>query len=277
MNAYGIITQTLHVEADQESIDWVNRTYLKRFTYIRAFVAVVCLISIIASFSGVGTWVSFSFLGLGVLGLVFMQFYKRSIAKNLVATRNSDCDPVLYCRRYLALIKNTKADADPMEGIFNYAMGLYWIGDWGGAERLMGTMAGNLQTPRNAYLFHHLMAYCAWVRRDPVQLGASITALEALPPKSLTGEMLRYIDMHRMMATLLDCETSGRFTEGMQIIGPLFEYPNISTAQRAMLAIHAAYCSTERDEATRWLEYAAKFGGTTWCATEAKRLLTKTE
>lgn len=276
MSAYEIISKTLHVEADETSAAWINRFYFRRFTFIRAFVAIACLISIIASFLTVAKWIPFAILAVGLIGLISLQVLRRTFAKQLVGFRDNECNPALFCNRYLAYLQQGKVTTDSVQELFEYGMGLYWLGRWDDAKALMSTAANDLQKPKSFYLYHHLIARCAWAQRDSETLADSISALETIPPQTIAKTQgVRLAELHAF-AQLLEFEQAGAFEDAKQTIASLLEQPLVTKAQRVLLAIHTAYCSTDRAEATKSLEYAAQFGGTTWCAMEAKKLLAKT-
>ncbi|MEG0323036.1 MAG: hypothetical protein RR619_03495, partial [Raoultibacter sp.] len=205
-SAYGIISQVLQSEADEASIAWINRLYFRRFTLIRAFVAFACLASIIASFMNVATWLPFAILALGLAGLVLLQVLRRSFAKQLVGFRDEKCDPALFCSRYLAYLQHTKSTADPMQELFEYGMGLYWLGKWDDAIALMAAVSGDLQKPKNVYLYHHLVGRCAWAQRDVETLANSISALEALPPQPIAKNQKAHLAELCALARLLEFE-----------------------------------------------------------------------
>ena len=73
-------------------------------------------------------------------------------------------------------------ERDPRSGLFSYAYALRWQGRWNEAASSLRTLEDD-DDPQSRFLYHNLMAYCAFDKRDLKGLTAEVKALKSFPAR----------------------------------------------------------------------------------------------
>lgn len=274
MRAYDRIVKTLGDEADRESRDWVHRRYTLRVRI--AGVAAFAFFVMIMGLSGTpwfaaGTLV---LLPLMIVAVCFGVLMRGMVNRSLTRLLDNDCDPLLCGRRTLALLEKDKKGADPRNGLFSYAYALRWQGKWSEAAKLMRILEDD-DDPRGMFLYHSLMAYCAWDKRDFKGLTSEVKALNALPSERLPKDAAAHIAEHIALRDLLAKELNGKPSKAEAGYLQVADDPKALPVHRVLFSLKAAGCAADAAERHERLVYAAENGGTTWCAAEARKQLEK--
>lgn len=274
MRAYERIVETLGDEADEESRAWVHRSYTIRVRV--AGVAAFAFFMMAMGMSGT-PWFAMStliLLPLMIVAVFFGVFMRGTVNKSLTRLIDRDCDPVLCGRRTLALLQKDKKNADPRSGLFSYAYALRWQGKWNEAAKLMRTMEDD-DDPQSRFLYHNLMAYCAFDKRDLKGLTAEVKALKELSGEGLSKDAPAHIAEHAALRDLLAKELNGKPSKAAADYLQVADGPKALPAHRVLFSLKAADCLTDPAERRARLALAAEEGGTTWCAADAKKRLDK--
>lgn len=274
MRAYERIVETLGDEADEESRAWVHRSYTIRVRV--AGVAAFAFFMMAMGMSGT-PWFALStliLLPLMIVAVFFGVFMRGTVNKSLTRLIDRDCDPVLCGRRTLALLQKDKKNADPRSGLFSYAYALRWQGKWNEAAKLMRTMEDD-DDPQSRFLYHNLMAYCAFDKRDLKGLTAEVKALKELSGEGLSKDAPAHIAEHAALRDLLAKELNGKPSKAAADYLQVADGPKVLPAHRVLFSLKAADCLTDPAERRERLALAAEEGGTTWCAADAKKRLDK--
>lgn len=274
MRAYERIVETLGDEADEESRAWVHRSYTIRVRV--AGVAAFAFFMMAMGMSGT-PWFALStliLLPLMIVAVFFGVFMRGTVNKSLTRLIDRDCDPVLCGRRTLALLQKDKKNADPRSGLFSYAYALRWQGKWNEAAKLMRTMEDD-DDPQSRFLYHNLMAYCAFDKRDLKGLTAEVKALKELSGEGLSKDAPAHIAEHAALRDLLAKELNGKPSKAAADYLQVADGPKALPAHRVLFSLKAADCLADPAERRARLALAAEEGGTTWCAADAKKRLDK--
>ena len=274
MRAYERIVETLGDEADEESRAWVHRSYTIRVRV--AGVAAFAFFMMAMGMSGT-PWFALStliLLPLMIVAVFFGVFMRGTVNKSLTRLIDRDCDPVLCGRRTLALLQKDKKNADPRSGLFSYAYALRWQGKWNEAAKLMRTMEDD-DDPQSRFLYHNLMAYCAFDQRDLKGLTAEVKALKELSGEGLSKDAPAHIAEHAALRDLLAKELNGKPSKAAADYLQVADGPKVLPVHRVLFSLKAADCLADPTERRARLALAAEEGGTTWCAADAKKRLDK--
>lgn len=274
MRAYDRIAEILGDEADAESRAWMRRTYTLRVRV--AGVAAFAFFVMIMGMSGTPWFAisTFVLLPLMIVAIFFGVLLRGSVNKGLTRLIDRDCDPVLCGRRTLALLEKDKKNADPRIGLFSYAYALRWQGKWNEAAKLMRTMEDD-DDPQSRFLYHSLMAYCAFDKRDLKGLTAEVKALKELSGEGLSKDAPAHIAEHAALRDLLAKELNGKPSKAAADYIQVADGPKALPVHRVLFSLKAADCLTDPAERRARLALAAEEGGTTWCAADAKKRLEK--
>lgn len=274
MRAYERIVENLGDEADDESRAWVHRHYTIRVRI--AGVAAFAFFVMVMGMSGT-PWFAIStliLLPLMIIAVFFGVFMRGLVNKNLTRMIDRDCDPVLCGRRTLALLEKDKKNADPRSGLFSYAYALRWQGRWSEAAKLMRTLEDD-DDPQSRFLYHNLMAYCAFDKRDLKGLTAEVKALKELSGTGLSKDAPAHIAEHVALRDLLAKEINGKASKAAAEYSEVADGAKALPAHRVLFSLKVADCLADPVERQTRLAYVAENGGSTWCATEAKKRLEK--
>lgn len=274
MRAYERIVESLGDEADEESRAWVRRTYTLRVRV--AGVAAFAFFVMAMGMSGT-PWFTIStliLLPLMIVAVFFGVLVRGSVNKGLTRLIDQDCDPLLCGRRTLALLEKDKKNADSRSGLFGYAYALRWQGRWNEASKLMRVLEDDAD-PQSVFLYHNLMAYCAWDKRDLKGLAAEVKALRGLSGEGLSKNAPAHVAEHVALRDMLAKELNGKPSKAAVDYIQVADDPKALPVHRVLFSLKAADCLVDPDERYARLVYAAENGGTTWCAAEAKRRLEK--
>lgn len=272
MRAYDRIAEVLGDEADEESRAWVRRAYTLKVRV--AGVAAFAFFVMIMAMSGT-PWFALSalvLLPLVIVAMFFGVFMRGSVNKGLTRLIDRACDPLLCGRRTLALLEKDKKNADPRNGLFSYAYALRWQGRWSEAAKLMRTLEAD-NDPKGLFLYHNLMAYCAFDRRDLKGLTAEVKALKELPDEGLPKDAPAHVAEHIALRDLLAKEINGRASKAAAEYAQVADGPKALPVHQVLFSLKAADCLADPAERRARLAFAAERGGTTWCAAEAKKRL----
>ncbi|MBX9034886.1 hypothetical protein [Gordonibacter massiliensis (ex Traore et al. 2017)] len=274
MRAYERIGEILGDRADEESRAWVRRNYTIRVRV--AGVAAFAFFMMIMGMSGTPWFVvsTLVLLPLTIVAVFFGVFMRGSVNKGLTRLIDQDCDPLLCGRRTLALLEKDKKNADPRNGLFSYAYALRWQGKWNEAAKLVRDLEDD-PDPQSAFLYHNLMAYCAWDKRDLKGLTAEVKALKELSCEGLSKDASAHIAEHVALREMLAKEINGKASKAAAEYSEVADGPQALPAHRVLFSLKAADCLADPAERHARLAYAAENGGTTWCAAEAKKRLEK--
>lgn len=272
MRAYERIVESLGDEADGESREWVRRRYTIRVRV--AGVAAFAFFVMVMGMSGT-PWFGIStliLLPLMIVAVFFGVFMRGSVNKSLTRLIDDDCDPVLCGRRTLALLEKDKKNADPRNGLFSYAYALRWQGKWNKAAKLMRALEQDAD-PQSMFLYHNLMAYCAWDKGDLKALTAEVKSLKELSTQGLSKDAAAHIAEHVALRDMLAKEINGKASKAAADYLQVADGPQALHAHRVLFSLKAAGCLADPVERHARLVYAAESGGSTWCAAEAKKRL----
>lgn len=274
MRAYERIVEVLGDEADAESREWVRRKYTIRVRV--AGVAAFALFVMIMGMSGTPWFAisTFILLPLMIVAVFFGVFMRGSVNKGLTRLIDDDCDPLLCARRTLALLEKDKKNADPRSGLFSYAYALRWQGKWNEAAKLMRALEDDAD-PQGQFLYHNLLAYCAWDKRDLKGLTAEVKALKELPAEGLSKDAASHIAEHVALRDMLSKELNGKPSKAAAGYLQVADDPKALPAHRVLFSLKAAGCLADPAERHARLAYVAEHGGTTWCTAEARKQLEK--
>ena len=274
MRAYERIVEVLGDEADAESREWVRRKYTVRVRV--AGVAAFAFFVMIMGMSGTPWFAisTFVLLPLMIVAVFFGVFMRGSVNKGLTRLIDDDCDPLLCARRTLALLEKDKKNADPHSGLFSYAYALRWQGKWNEAAKLMRDLEDD-PDPQSGFLYHNLMAYCAFDKRDLKGLTAEVKALKELPSEGLPKDAPAHIAEHVALRDMLAKELNGKPSKAAAGYIQVADGPKALPAHRVLFSLKAADCLADPAERHARLTYVGEQGGTTWCAAEAKKRLEK--
>lgn len=274
MRAYEQIVDVLGDAADEESRAWVRRKYTARVRV--AGVAAFALFMMIMAMAGT-PWFAMSVFILLPLLLVmvfFGVFVRGSVNKSLARLIDRDCDPALCARRTLALLEKDKKNADPRNGLFSYANALRWQGKWDEAAQVMQPLEEN-DDSQSMFLYHSLLAYCAWDKRDLRGLTAEVKVLKDLAGEGLSKDAAAHIAECVALRDLLAKEINGKASKAAAEYVKIVDDPKALPAHRVLFSLKAAGCVPDATERYECLVYSAENGGTTWCAAEAQKQLQK--
>lgn len=274
MRAYERIVESLGDEADEGSRAWVRRTYTLRVRV--AGVAAFAFFVMAMGMSGT-PWFTIStliLLPLMIVAVFFGVLVRGSVNKGLTRLIDQDCDPLLCGRRTLALLEKDKKNADPRSGLFSYAYALRWQGRWNDASKLMRVLEDDAD-PQSVFLYHNLMAYCAWDKRDLKGLAAEVKALKGLSGEGLSKDAPAHVAEHVALRDMLAKELNGKPSKAAADYIQVADDPKALPVHRVLFSLKAADCLADPGERHARLVYAAENGGTTWCAAEAKKRLEK--
>lgn len=274
MRAYERIGEILGDRADEESRAWVRRNYTIRVRV--AGVAAFAFFMMIMGMSGTPWFVvsTLVLLPLTIVAVFFGVFMRGSVNKGLTRLIDQDCDPLLCGRRTLALLEKDKKNADPRNGLFSYAYALRWQGKWNEAAKLVRDLEDD-PDPQSAFLYHNLMAYCAWDKRDLKGLTVEVKALKELSGEGLSKDVSAHLAEHVALREMLAKEINGKASKAAAEYSEVADGPQALPAHRVLFSLKAADCLADPAERHARLAYAAENGGTTWCAAEAKKRLEK--
>ncbi len=274
MRAYERIGEILGDRADEESRAWVRRNYTMRVRV--AGVAAFAFFIMIMGMSGTPWFVisTLVLLPLMIVAVFFGVFMRGSVNKRLTRLIDQDCDPLLCGRRTLALLEKDKKNADPRSGLFSYAYALRWQGKWNEAAKLMRDLEDD-PDPQSAFIYHNLMAYCAWDKRDLKGLTAEVKALKELRGEELSKDASAHLAEHVALRDMLAKEINGKASKAAADYIEVADGAKALPAHRVLFSLKAADCLADPAERHARLAYAAENGGTTWCAAEAKKRLEK--
>ena len=274
MRAYERIGEILGDAADEESRAWVRRNYTIRVRV--AGVAAFAFFIMIMGMSGTPWFVisTLVLLPLTIVAVFFGVFMRGSVNRSLTRLIDQDCDPLLCGRRTLALLEKDKKNADPRSGLFSYAYALRWQGKWNEAAKLVRTLEQDAD-PQSMFLYHNLMAYCAWDKRDLKGLTAEVKALKELSGEGLPKDAPAHIAEHVALRDMLAKEINGKASKAAADYIEVADGAKALPAHRVLFSLKAADCLADPAERHARLVYAAKNGGSTWCAAEAKKRLEK--
>lgn len=272
MRAYERIVESLGDKADEESREWVRRKYTIRVRV--AGVAAFALFVMIMGMSGTPWFVisTLILLPLMIVAVFFGVFMRGSVNKSLTRLIDHDCDPVLCGRRTLALLEKDKKNADPRNGLFSYAYALRWQGEWSAAAKLMRTLEHDAD-PQSMFLYHNVMAYCAWDKRDLKGLTAEVKSLKELSGAGLSKDAPAHIAEHAALRDMLAREINGKASKAAIDYIQVADSPKTLHAHSVLFSLKAADCLVDHAERHARLVYVAENGGSTWCAAEARRRL----
>lgn len=277
MRAYECIADVLGDEADAESRAWVRRSYTLRVRV--AGVAAFAFFVMIMGMSGTPWFAisTFILLPLMIVAVFFGVFMRGSINRSLTRLIDRDCDPVLCGRRTLALLEKDKKNADARSGLFSYAYALRWQGKWNEAAKLMRTLEDDLD-PRSQFLYHNLLAYCAFDKRDLKGLTAEVKELKELSScEGLPKDAAAHVAEHVALRDMLAKELNGKASKAAADYAQVADDPKALPVHHVLFSLKAADCLADPAERRARLAQVAEQGGTTWCAAEAKARLEKEE
>ncbi|HIW76837.1 MULTISPECIES: hypothetical protein [Gordonibacter] len=277
MRAYECIADVLGDEADDESRAWVRHTYTLRVRV--AGVAAFAFFIMIMGMSGTPWFAisTFILLPLMIVAVFFGVFMRGSINRSLTRLIDRDCDPVLCGRRTLALLEKDKKNADARSGLFSYAYALRWQGKWNEAAKLMHTLEDDAD-PRSQFLYHNLLAYCAFDKRDLKGLTAEVKELKELSSsEGLPKDAAAHVAEHVALRDMLAKELNGKASKAAADYAQVADDPKALPVHHVLFSLKAADCLADAAERRARLVQVAEQGGTTWCATEAKARLEKDE
>lgn len=209
-----------------------------------------------------------------IVAVFFGVFMRGSVNKGLTRLIDDDCDPLLCARRTLALLEKDKKNADPRSGLFSYAYALRWQGKWNEAAKLMRALEDDAD-PQGQFLYHNLLAYCAWDKRDLKGLTAEVKALKELPAEGLSKDAASHIAEHVALRDMLSKELNGKPSKAAAGYLQVADDPKALPAHRVLFSLKAAGCLADPAERHARLAYVAEHGGTTWCMAEARKRLEK--
>lgn len=281
MNPYDVISGVLNEQADDEARQWYRCRYVYA-TYIKNSVCIISILVVAAAwFLGAFSWAAW--IVLLALALVFVLFvlYGQMTKVSLLNILNKQCDPVLFARRWLALLEGCedgrfvayRPELDQVTFLYRYAWALRWQGRWVDATALMRVCNGRLSRLEDEFVYHHLMVGCAFDCGDVNTLSTNVAALCNLPSAELKQEYVERIEQDAKLVELLQCELSGQMDKAFEgyasIANDLLTYK----LRRVLASFKAAGCTPDAKERQKCLEFAAKNGGTSWCAIRARELL----
>ena len=167
-----------------------------------------------------------------------------------------------------------RKNADPRSGLFSYAYALRWQGKWNEAAKLMRALEDDAD-PQGQFLYHNLLAYCAWDKRDLKGLTAEVKALKELPAEGLSKDAASHIAEHVALRDMLSKELNGKPSKAAAGYLQVADDPKALPAHRVLFSLKAAGCLADPAERHARLAYVAEHGGTTWCMAEARKRLEK--
>lgn len=280
--AFAYISEHTGDVVDDEADDWIQHYYISKVQGLSACFVVAVVVGVIGivvgNFAGAATismiisWLASFVVLAGLIVLVMISITKKRIFGRVASTLDSARDPLVFCSRYLAYLR----ERDPSEmvvAIWNYARGLRWQGRWDDAEALFEAYIddyGMLADPKSQYLHHQLLAGIAFDHERCQDLLDELYYLKSIPAEALGADLVKEINLTERLAEVLCLEREGRRQEAYDLVESFFYHSE--NVLRMALALHLGSDSPNRTDALEWIGFVVKMGMSTWCVKRAKAI-----
>lgn len=272
MKAYDVIARTLGAKPDPASVRWVDAGPMRHYRLSSSIGLAGCFVCLGGALFSLPGSVQLAGLGLGVACMVVREIGRRSFRRRLAETLDTACDPVLFCRRHLALLAYGRPTGGYVQGIWDHAYGLLWQGAWHQAIALMRTLEADLDDPGVLFVYDSFMADAAFALRDPDKLASYIAAMRAIPDRKVARAARLHAAEMEPLRDLLAYERDGERARARAIVDEILADEGLLPIERVVASLHAAECCDDAAERARLLTFVQERGGTTWCAARARTM-----
>ena len=273
MRAYDVIYRTTHAMPDNDSLQWVDATHMKEYRRLSIIGLSACFVCLGGALFMLPGFVQIIGLAIGGICLALRTAGRRSFGTFVIKMLDTGCDPVLFCRRYLAFLAAGRPSGDYTDGVWKYAYGLLWQGQWDQAIKLIRTLEPEMSDPNIAFAYDSFMADCAFALRDPEKLMAYIQAMKSLRGRRVERDAMLHANELEVLYNLLALERNGDFAQARGIIEAALKAPGLLPIEEVAFNLHLAECTEDPETRHALLSFVHERGGTTWCANRARMLL----